>query len=228
MHLVATIELEQIHKTFGNKIIFEQVQLTARAGDFIALLGKSGVGKSTLLNILVGLERATSGSYQLDGIEITQKTTKEIAHIRSEYFGFIAQHSPIIPGLTVQDNICIPLWIGKRRLHNEQLEFMMELCNRLDLTKLLRQKAGRLSGGELQRVGLIRALLKKPKLIVADEPTGALDDETADSVILLLREMCEQGATVVIATHSQQVANQCDKRLELTSTGLHALDVSKV
>lgn len=217
---MATIELDQMDKAFGRKVIFQKVRLAARAGECVAIKGKSGTGKSTLLNILVGLEVATTGSYLLNGIEMTRQSAQQKAQIRSNLIGYIPQQSPVISRLTVQENICIPIWVGNGKHSSEQIEYMMDLCDRLGMTSLLQQKAGKLSGGEIQRVGLIRALLKKPELIIADEPTGALDDDTATRVIQLLQELCQQGATAVIATHSQHVAYHCNRVLELTYDGL--------
>ncbi|WP_027092286.1 ABC transporter ATP-binding protein [Cohnella thermotolerans] len=216
-----TLILKSIKKEYKGRLIFENVNLvTDRDGVTIAINGKSGIGKTTLLNILAGIEKQTSGTYQFNGLVIDTKSLNELGRFRSSIVGYIPQTSPMIPKLTVRENICVPLWYQKNISKEFVNQKIVELSHLFEISHLLNEKIERLSGGERQRVGLVRAFLKKSELIVADEPTAALDDETALKVFDYFNLLKKDGITIIIATHSSLIAGQCDITYTLTKSGL--------
>ncbi|MFE4573060.1 ABC transporter ATP-binding protein [Paenibacillus chitinolyticus] len=218
---MAQVLLTDIAKRFKDKTIFEHIDLTVAKGRTIAVKGRSGSGKSTLLNIIAGLEKPTSGEYFLDGEDMSQLNLNRLSEIRKHKIGYISQHSPVIPKLTALENIMVPFWFDKKRENSKIIQKQVERLGRLfEIHHLLNDRVEKLSGGEIQRVGIIRALIKDPELIVADEPTGALDDETALKILACLDELKVNGVSVIIATHSGMVAEKCDERYQLTNQGL--------
>ncbi|MGG4386177.1 ABC transporter ATP-binding protein [Priestia megaterium] len=220
---MSKIILKSISKSFKGTVIFNNVNLTGETGKIIAIKGKSGVGKSTLLNIIAGLETSSSGSYRFDDIDMEKKSLNELAKVRGESIGYISQFSPMIPKLTTFENICIPLIFNKknRNLEESKITKIVELSKLFQVHHLLDKKIKKLSGGEIQRVGIIRSIISEPKLIVADEPTGSLDDETASTILNFFRELKSNGTTIILATHSQMVAAQSDIVYNLTKEGLY-------
>ncbi|AQU77165.1 ABC transporter ATP-binding protein [Priestia megaterium] len=220
---MSKIILKSISKSFKGTVIFNNVNLTGETGKIIAIKGKSGVGKSTLLNIIAGLEKASSGSYRFDDIDMEKKNLNELAKVRGESIGYISQFSPMIPKLTTFENICIPLIFNKKngKLEETKIKKIVELSKLFQVHHLLDKKIKKLSGGEIQRAGIIRSIICEPKLVVADEPTGSLDDETSSAILNFFREMKTNGTTVILATHSQMVADQSDVVYNLTKEGLH-------
>lgn len=214
--------LEHIKKDFNGKTVFENINLIGKKGSMIAIKGKSGVGKSTLLNIIAGLERPSSGKYYLNENGMHESKLSDLASIRSESVGYISQHSPMISNLNAFENICVPLWLKKqdRALQNEKMSRIFELSESFEVAHLLNKKISLLSGGEIQRIGIIRSLINNPELLVADEPTGALDDETAANVIESFKALKNEGLTIIIATHSNTIAEYCDQVFTLTKDGL--------
>lgn len=216
------LRLENIKKDFNGNTIFENVSLMGEKGSIIAIKGKSGVGKSTLLNIIAGLERPSSGKYFLNDSKMNESKLSDLAKIRSELVGYISQHSPMIQNLNAFENICVPLWFKKqdRALRDQKMSRIFELSESFEIKHLLNKKISMLSGGEIQRVGIIRSLMNNPELLVADEPTGALDDETTARVIDGFKTLRSEGLTIIIATHSNIVAEYCDQVFTLTKDGL--------
>lgn len=219
---MSRILLKNISKSFKNTFIFKNVDLYEEPGQIIAIKGKSGVGKSTLLNIIAGLEHPTSGDYQLDGINMIDKNINELARIRGNKIGYISQFSPMIPELTTIENICIPLIINKQNNNTIELKKkrIEELSKLFEVHHLLNNRISELSGGEIQRVGIIRSLVNNPSIVVADEPTGSLDDETALNILNYFKAMKSEGITIILATHSSMVAESSDIVYNLTKEGL--------
>jgi ABC-type lipoprotein export system ATPase subunit len=215
--------MDNVSKTFNGIPVFQNVSFEAKSGEIIAIKGKSGVGKSTLLNIIAGLEPLSSGEYMLNDINMGNKTSNELAKIRGESIGYISQYSPMVSKLTAIENITIPFLFKKidNKQYEERINSIYNLSDRFGIQHLLQKKINKLSGGEIQRVGIIRALINNPQVIVADEPTGSLDDETALTILGFLKEMRAEGLTIVLATHSNLIANECDKIYQLTEEGLH-------
>ncbi|MEK3955912.1 MULTISPECIES: ABC transporter ATP-binding protein [unclassified Psychrobacillus] len=212
--------LENIKKEFKGVPVFENVNLHAEGGRLIAIKGKSGVGKSTLLNIIAGLERPTSGELFLNNVDMNECSFSELTKLRGSSVGYISQHSPMIPKLTALENICVPLWFKNEKEENFDMDRINQLGELLEIKHLFPKKIQLLSGGEVQRVGIIRSLINNPELIVADEPTGSLDDETTLKILSYFDKLKEQGLTIIIATHSSLVADRCDLVYELRNDGL--------
>lgn len=189
----------------------QDVDLSVRPGEMVAILGSSGCGKSTLLNLLGGLDRATSGEIWLDGQSTSLWTTGDWTRARRELIGIVFQAFHLLPGLTAAENIALPLILrGESRP-----EIATRLATHLEWVGLPARgdhRPSELSGGEQQRVAIARALIHRPKLILADEPTGNLDSQTAADIIALLRTLPQRaGCTIMLATHSQAAADQADR-----------------
>lgn len=190
------------------------------AGQIVALVGESGVGKSTLLNCIAGLETAESGSVEIAGQNMMALSEAQRAALRARRIGFVFQAFHVLPTLTVAQNIAVPLLLTQvpRAEHEARINGLLD---RVGLADFGQRWPASLSGGELQRVAIARALVHQPPLILADEPTGNLDPRTAAEVLALMLERCrEQGTAALIVTHSAHVASCCDRTLTLTPEGL--------
>lgn len=188
----------------------QQIDLSINNGEMTAIMGASGCGKSTLLNIIGCLDVAESGEYWLKGKKVTGKSQKEMARIRNEIFGYVIQDFALIRDDTVLENIRIPLDYSKKKIDKLRID---QLLKSLGLKKLQKMRVSLLSGGEQQRTAIARALVNDPEILLADEPTGALDSKTGQEVMNILREICNKGKTIVIVTHDEKIARQCDRIL---------------
>ena len=201
--------------------IFRDLNFSVSAGQIVALVGESGVGKSTLLNCIAGLETAEAGSVQIDSKNMMGINEAERARLRAASIGFVFQAFHVLPTLTVAQNIAVPLLLTGVPAA-EHAARIGALLDRVGLADFGARWPATLSGGELQRVAIARALVHQPQLILADEPTGNLDPRTANDVLTLLLERCrEQNTAALIVTHSAQVAARCDHTLTLTPDGLN-------
>ena len=201
--------------------IFRDINFSILAGKIVALVGESGVGKSTLLNCIAGLETADAGGVQIDSQNMMGINEAERARLRAASIGFVFQAFHVLPTLTVAQNIAVPLLLTRVSVAEHAVR-IHTLLERVGLTDFGARWPPSLSGGELQRVAIARALIHKPQLILADEPTGNLDPRTANEVLSLLLERCrEQNTAALIVTHSAQVAARCDHTLTLTPDGLN-------
>ena len=190
------------------------VSLEVQAGEMVALVGPSGSGKSTLLSILGCLDRPTSGSYRLDGRAVEQLGDAELARVRNERLGFVFQSFNLLPGLRADENVALPLrYRGTPRA--ERLARAREALARVGLADRTDHRPTELSGGQRQRVAIARALVGEPAVLLADEPTGNLDSASGDEVLGLFRELHRSGRTILIVTHSPEVAALADRRLHL-------------
>ena len=202
--------------------IFRDLNFSVSAGQIVALVGESGVGKSTLLNCIAGLETAEAGSVQIGLQNMMSLVEAERARLRAASIGFVFQAFHVLPTLTVAQNIAVPLLLTRVPVAEHAVR-INTLLERVGLADFGARWPASLSGGELQRVAIARALVHKPQLILADEPTGNLDPRTANEVLSLLLERCrEQNTAALIVTHSAQVAARCDHTLTLTPDGLQA------
>jgi len=200
--------------------IFRDLNFSVLAGQIVALVGESGVGKSTLLNCIAGLETAEAGSVAIATQDMMALAEADRARLRARNIGFVFQAFHVLPTLTVAQNIAVPLLLQRVPVaeHTVRIDTLLDRVGIKDFG--LRWPAS-LSGGELQRVAIARALVHRPQLILADEPTGNLDPRTANEVLSLLLERCrEQNTAALIVTHSAQVAARCDHILTLTPDGL--------
>jgi putative ABC transport system ATP-binding protein len=202
--------------------VFSNVSLDMGSGELVALLGESGVGKSTLLNCIAGLDTADAGSVLLHGREVLSLAEPDAARLRREELGFVFQAFHVLPHLSVAENVGLPLQLlGQPR--DERVEQMLAAVG---LQGLGARAPRQLSGGQLQRVAIARALVHRPALVLADEPTGNLDPRTAGVVMDVLVEAArETGAGVLLVTHSPPAAARCDRVLELTATGVREASV---
>ena len=202
--------------------IFRDLNFSVSAGQIVALVGESGVGKSTLLNCIAGLETAEAGSVQIDSQDMMSLAEADRARLRAMSIGFVFQAFHVLPTLTIAQNIAVPLLLTRVPVVEHAVR-INTLLDRVGLADFAARWPASLSGGELQRVAIARALVHRPQLILADEPTGNLDPRTANEVLSLLLERCrEQNTAALIVTHSAQVAARCDRTLTLTPDGLQA------
>jgi len=210
-------------KRFGARTVLSQVSLRIGAGEYVAVIGESGIGKSTLLNIVAGLEPADAGKVYFHDADITALSDDERTALRREQFGFVFQAFHVLPHLSVRQNVGLPLLLrGFPSTEIEQRAAAMLVA--VGLGGRDASLPRELSGGELQRVAIARALVGEPRLVLADEPTGNLDPENARQVLELLRlQVKAHGAAGILVTHSEAAAATCDRRFRLTATGLQAL-----
>ena len=195
--------------------VLRDLELTVAAGEMVAIVGASVVGKSTLLHILGGLDHADHGRIAIDGVELTTLAAEEVVAFRNRRVGFVFQFHHLLPEFSALENAEMPMRIARMPLADARPR-AEELLGRVGLGERLTHRPGMLSGGEQQRVAVARALVMRPAVLLADEPTGDLDEQTADSLHALLREMHEAyGLTSIIATHNPRLANACDRVLRL-------------
>ncbi len=211
------IRLEGISKSFGNKengsikTVLNDVTLKVESGEMVAVCGKSGAGKSTLLHILGLLDRPTAGTYCWDDVVLSDKhSDKFLSEIRNEKIGFIFQDYGLIEDVTVFENVALPLMLGTTKLSKITGKVKRAL-ETVGMSGFADSRACVLSGGEKQRTAIARALVNEPELILADEPTGALDGENSQAILNTFLKIKEMGVTVVIVTHDEDVANRCDR-----------------
>jgi putative ABC transport system ATP-binding protein len=211
--------LQDLRKSYGNTPVFDRVALQAGRGEVVALLGESGVGKSTLLNCIAGLDRADGGRVLLDGTDLATLDEAALAHWRRDHVGFVFQAFHVLPHLSVAHNVALPLLL-QRRPDAARVQAMLDAVGLGDLGGRLPRT---LSGGQLQRVAIARALVHRPALVLADEPTGNLDPDTAARVLqVLLAQVRAQRASCLLVTHSPAAAARADRVLRLTPHGLQA------
>jgi len=215
----ALLEIASLAKRYGESTVFANVDLTVRAGEFVAVLGESGVGKSTLLNCVAGLDSIDAGSVRIDRIDVPGLPEPAQAAFRRDHLGFVFQAFHVLPHLTVAANVGLPLML-QGRPDEARVEAMLAAVGLDGFSGRLPQT---LSGGQLQRVAIARALVHRPKLILADEPTGNLDPATAEKIMTLLAEqVLEQRAACLLATHSRAAAARADRIVTLTPGGIVA------
>jgi putative ABC transport system ATP-binding protein len=211
------LEVRGLAKRYGETTVFQDVALSVAAGEFVAIVGESGVGKSTLLNCMAGLDNWDAGSIRIGGTELAALTEEQRAILRREQLGFVFQAFHVLPHLDVAQNVGLPLLL-LRRPDAARVAAMLEAVGLGGLGPRLPQA---LSGGQLQRVAIARALVHRPGLLLADEPTGNLDPATAARVMQVLRAQArETGAALVLVTHSAAAAGQADRVLHLRSDGI--------
>jgi len=211
------LSVQALSKRFGATPIFSDVSLTLARGEVVAVLGESGVGKSTLLNCIAGLEPADAGEVRLDGRPLPQHDETALAHWRRAQLGFVFQAFHVLPHLTVAQNVALPLLL-LGRADDARVAQMLAAVG-LDGFKARLPRT--LSGGQLQRVAIARALVHRPPLVLADEPTGNLDPDSAERVITLLAAQARaEGAACVLVTHSRAAAGHADRMLRLSAHGI--------
>ena len=219
------LSVTHLTKRFGARTVFENLNLTIQPGEYVAITGESGIGKSTLLNLLAGLDVPDAGHIILDGADLATQADDERTTIRRARMGFVFQAFHVLPHLTVADNVALPLLLlrvaaGERR---ERTHAMLAAVGLADRGASFPRE---LSGGELQRVAVARALIHRPKLVLADEPTGNLDPERAAEILALLKDSIVRNKAIgILVTHSQVAALTTHRILRLTRAGLHSTAV---
>jgi putative ABC transport system ATP-binding protein len=213
------LTLESLSKRFGDTPVFHDVTLALARGEFVALLGESGVGKSTLLNCIAGLDSADAGRVVVAGTDLATLDDDGLARLRRAQLGFVFQAFHVLPHLTVAENVSLPLRL-LGRLDDARVDHVL---GAVGLAGLGARLPAQLSGGQLQRVAMARAVVHAPALILADEPTGNLDPETAARVLAVLRaQVSDTGAACLLVTHSAAAAAHADRVLRLTTSGIVA------
>lgn len=204
-----------LSKKYGDLSVVKAVSISIGAGEFVALVGKSGCGKTTLLSLLSGLERPTSGKVMLDGTDITSATEDELALFRRNSVGFIFQSFNLIPTLSAWENVALPLFPIKMA-GDERKRRATELLERMEMGHRLDHLPAALSGGEKQRVAIARALINHPKVLFADEPTGNLDSATGDAIMDILNRLhTKEGVAILMVTHEVELAKTADRLIRM-------------
>ena len=214
-HTSVIITMQNVNKSYkmgsGSLHVLKDISLTVEQGEYLAILGPSGSGKSTLMNIIGCMDVLDEGTYNLDGVEIEKAKEKELTNIRNQKIGFIFQNYQLIPTYNVMQNIIMPL-LMRGMTHEEAEEKCKNTIKLLGLDHRIGHKPNELSGGQKQRVSIARALVGRPAILLADEPTGALDQTSGKEVLKLFRELNDMGNTIVMITHDLGVA-QSAKRI---------------
>jgi putative ABC transport system ATP-binding protein len=219
----AAIRLEHVsrHYTMGEAVIraVDDVSFDLPAGEFLALLGSSGSGKSTLLNLIAGLDRPTSGSVIVDSEDLSKVSSLELARYRRQTVGMVFQSFNLLPRMTLEENVELPLRLAEVE-RSDRAARVRESLERVGLGKRIGHRPSELSGGEQQRAAIARALVNRPKILLADEPTGNLDSATGESILTLLREIQKNpGMTIVMVTHERPLAERFADRLAVMGDG---------
>ncbi|EGQ7641369.1 ABC transporter ATP-binding protein [Vibrio cholerae] len=205
------VELQQIckHYTSGQNVVkaLDGVDLTIRHGEFLAILGPSGSGKSTLMNVLGCLDKPTAGRYQLDGHPVDNLSTQQLAAIRNQKIGFVFQSFNLLEYASALDNVALPLVYAGVKAKDRRRR-ATELLTRVGLADRLDHKPNQLSGGQKQRVAIARALINQPQILLADEPTGALDSKSGAEIEALFNELHHEGRTIIVVTHDNELAKR--------------------
>ena len=214
------IELKNVYKIYGEGLesevrALDGVSLTIDKGEFVAIVGQSGSGKSTMMNVLGCLDIPTRGDYHLNGVDVRELSDRELSAIRNKEIGFIFQQYNLIQNLTVLENVELPLIYQGVGL-DDRREMAMEALERVGLAGRVKHKPTEMSGGQQQRVAIARAIATHPPIIMADEPTGALDSKTGLEVLGFLRELNKEGTTVILITHDNSIAATARRVVRLT------------
>ena len=209
------IEVKNIHKSFGTLEVLKGVNLAVKKGEIVSIIGKSGAGKTTLLQIIGTLDKPNSGSVVIDGVDVFALKEKELADFRNRHIGFIFQFHQLLPEFNALENVMMPAMIA--RMSEKEAEMRaVQLLTELGMAERLTHKPNELSGGEKQRVAAARAMMMSPDVILADEPSGSLDESNKKELHKLLLQMREQyGQTIIIVTHDKELAEISDRVIEM-------------
>ena len=215
------IKLENICKTYSkgkNNAVdaLKNVSLNIKKGELTAIIGKSGSGKTTLLNIISCIDTSDSGNYYLDGKKINKKNEAALSAIRNKSIGIVMQEFALIGSDSALENVMLPFYFDNKASLKKAKELALSVLSSVGMDSMAAKPVNKLSGGQKQRVAIARAIVNKPSVILADEPTGALDSKTAAEIMALFRELNKNGHTIIIVTHDLEIANQCDRIIEIS------------
>ncbi len=220
------IELKNVEKDYlqggQQQTVLHQISLGIMAGEFVAVVGPSGNGKSTLLNLLTGIDHPSRGEIRVNGSRLQTMSDKKLTRWRGQNVGIVFQFFQLLPTLTLLQNIILPMDFMAKLSKAERHERALELLHIVGLTDKAHNLPSQVSGGQQQRAAIARALANDPPIIVADEPTGNLDSETAQAVFQLFSQLRDQGKTLVMVTHNEQLAEGASRKLEIRSGRIHA------
>jgi len=216
------IKLQEIKKTYnkGKSNAFEAlhgISMTIEDGEMVAIVGTSGAGKSTLLHILAFIDAADEGEYILEGKDVTHLSDKEKAQIRASQVGLVMQDYALVEDFSAMENVLLPLDFDRiqKRSAKEKKELAKKALEQVDMSEFIKKKCSQLSGGQKQRVAIARAIVNDPKIIIADEPTGALDSGNATQIMEIFKKIKENGRTVIFVTHDKNIAEYADRIIEI-------------
>jgi len=214
------IELSNIEKTYNLKrstafTALKDVSLKINDGEMVAVIGKSGAGKSTLLHIMACIDSYENGEYTIDDTHIKKLSEKKLARIRNEKIGMVMQDFALIEDFTAIENVMLPLDFAKKKKPNRK-QLALDALRSVGMDGMAKKRVNKLSGGQKQRVAIARAIVNQPSLILADEPTGALDSKTSQEIMDVFHALHQSGKTIVIVTHDMNVAAQCERILEIS------------
>ena len=220
------VELDRVSKIYGNKdvkiVAVDEISFSIDKGEFVVIVGRSGAGKTTVLNILGGMDQASGGSVWVDGEDIAKYNSRQLTQYRREDIGFVFQFYNLVPNLTALENVELALQICKDPLDARQV------LREVGLRERMKNFPAQLSGGEQQRVSIARALAKNPKLLLCDEPTGALDYQTGKAILKLLQDMCrERGMTVIVITHNSALTPMADKVIRIKNGTVSSMELNE-
>lgn len=213
------IKLNKIVKIYNKGqenqfVALKKVDMEIKSGEMVAIIGKSGAGKSTLLHILACIDSADEGEYYLNGEMVNDLKEKELASVRNMHIGFVMQDYALVEEFSSLENVMIPLDFAKKKDVNRK-KAALDALSSVDMSEYAKKNVSKLSGGQKQRVAIARAIANKPEVLLADEPTGALDSATSKDIMKLFRKLNNEGTTVVIVTHDLELAGQCDRVIEM-------------
>ena len=211
------LNLQGIYKSYGGTIevpVLKNVSIQVADGEYVAIMGPSGSGKTTLMNIIGCLDRCTEGTYELDGADISRISENELSEVRLKKIGFVFQTFELLPGETAIENVALPLvYAGVPKAEREKAA--VEALTKVGLGERVNFKPNQLSGGQKQRVAIARALINHPRILLADEPTGALDQKSGKQVMELFEELNKEGVTIVMITHDAHVASKAKRVIHI-------------
>jgi putative ABC transport system ATP-binding protein len=208
-------QLFSVHKRYGERIVLREASLTIEAGELVSLVGRSGSGKSTVLHLIGGLDSRYEGRVEVLGCDLRRLDDRALSRLRNREVGFVFQAFHLLDHLTVQENVALPVYFHGDIIGKEVFNRVDEALDRVGLSEYRAARPGQLSGGQKQRVAIARALFGRPRLLLADEPTGNLDADTGDEVISLFRRLHEEGMTALIVTHEERVSRTAGRVLRL-------------
>lgn len=215
---MSILKLEDVCKTYQMGKLFvpvlKNINLTVESGEYVSIMGRSGSGKSTMMNLIGALDRPTEGRVYLNGKDISKLSDDRLAVIRQKTVGFVFQQFNLIPRLTAMENVELPMWFAGLSKRG-RIKRARELLLRVGLEDRMHHKPTELSGGQMQRVAIARALANKPELILADEPTGNLDSKSGSEIATLFEELNEEGKTIIIVTHEKRLAEMAKRIITL-------------